>query len=172
MSYSVNSSELKKIKNVKKHYQGALEYLSDYDRDSINKLNGNSPRFVLSVDECVEIIEAVTERRCTDEDKTSVKKVIGAIYQSFLGEEVYPTVEEKAVNLLYFLMQENSVLYNNRENAVIVFMYFLDKNGLLFDGGEKKISDKTIVLMTIALSLAGQKNKEKVIKLITNFLIN
>ena len=171
MYYSVTSAELKKIKNEQKHYQGAMEFLTDYDHDSINKLKGNNPCYVMTVDECTGIIEAVTGRSCSEEEIKSIRKVIGAVYQSFLGEEVFPSAEGKAVNLLYFLMQENSVFHNDRKNAAVLFMYFLDKNGLLFDSGEKRISDRTIVLMTIALSLVEQKNKEKVIKLLTNFLI-
>jgi len=172
MIQNINSVDLKKINNAKKHYQGAIEYLENYDRDSLNKLRGTKPRYVITVEECTELIESITGESCSEEKINLLRQGLGAIYKSFLGEEVYPTAEEKAVNLLYFLLQENGILENDRKSAVLLFLYFLDKNGLLYENGEKRISDKTLVLMTIMMSCIKKNNKEKMVTLLTNFLIN
>lgn len=170
MSYIIDTIESKKIKNAKKHYQGAIEYLSGYDSDSLNKLKGHKPQYAITVDECIRVIEMVTGKECGEEKIYRLREGIGSIYKSFLGEEVYPSVEEKAVNLLYLLLQKNGVLEGDREHAAILFLYFLDKNGLLYENGEKRLSDKTLVLMTILMSCVKTENKNKMVTLLTNFL--
>ena len=76
---------------------------------------------------------------------------IGNIYQSFGGQEIYPTLEEKAAHLLYFVTKNHSFLDGNKRIAATMFLYFLDKNGVLFTEGKKLIDDHTLVALTIMI---------------------
>lgn len=164
------SNEIKRIEISKKHYQRAFEYLKNYESDSIKKNVGNLSEYTISVEECRLIIEELVDKKMDDNQLEKLKKYISEIYQSFLGEEVYKSTEAKAVKLLYLLINDEGILKNNIECAVSVFLYFLDKNGLLYSDGEKNISDKTLVLLTILLKTTRECDKEKTINLITNFL--
>lgn len=93
---------------------------------------------------------------------------IGAIYQSFAGEDWYPTLEEKAANLLYFITKNHSFFDGNKRIAATMFLYFLDKNGALFKDGEKLIDDHTLVALTIMIAESNPEEKEMMISVIMN----
>ena len=77
----------------------------------------------------------------------------GNIYQSFGGEDIYPTLEEKAANLLYFVTKNHSFSDRNKRIAATIFLYFLDKNGILYnENGNKRIADYTLVALTIMIA--------------------
>lgn len=105
------------------------------------------------------------------EKDDSFKGSIGNIYQSFGGQEVYPTLEEKAANLLYFITKNHSFLDGNKRIAATIFLYFLDKNGALFANGKKLIDDHTIVALTIMTAESNPQEKEMMITVIMNCLI-
>ena len=98
----------------------------------------------------------------------SFKGSIGAVYQSFDGEDVYPTLEEKAANLLYFVTKNHSFSDGNKRIAATMFLYFLDKNGVLFRDGEKLIDDHTLVALTIMIAESNPEEKEMMISVIMN----
>ena len=98
----------------------------------------------------------------------SFKGSIGAIYQSFAGEDLYPTLEEKAANLLYFVTKNHSFSDGNKRIAATMFLYFLDKNGVLFKNGEKLIDDHTLVALTIMIAESNPEEKEMMISVIMN----
>ena len=98
----------------------------------------------------------------------SFKGSIGAIYQSFAGEDLYPTLEEKAANLLYFVTKNHSFSDGNKRIAATMFLYFLDKNGVLFKDGEKLIDDHTLVALTIMIAESNPEEKEMMISVIMN----
>ena len=105
-----------------------------------------------------------------NEKDDSFKGSIGNIYQTFVGTDVYSTVEEKAANLLYFVTKNHSFSDGNKRIAATMFLYFLEKNGMLFIDGEKIIEDYTLVAITIMIAESKPDEKETMVKLVMNFL--
>ena len=105
-----------------------------------------------------------------NEKDDSFKGSIGAIYQSFGGEDLYPSLEEKAANLLYFITKNHSFSDGNKRIAATIFLYFLDKNGVLFQNGNKLIDDHTLVALTIMIAESNPQEKEMMISVVMNCL--
>ena len=95
-------------------------------------------------------------------------KSIGNIYQSYAGQEIYVSLEEKAANLLYFVTKNRSFFDGNKRIAATMFLYFLDKNNALFDEGRKLIDDHTLVALTIMIAESKPEEKEMMISVIMN----
>lgn len=86
--------------------------------------------------------------------------------------EIYPSIEEKAANLLYFIVKNHSFSDGNKRIAAALFLYFLDKNGVLFgESGEKRLADSTLVAVTIMIAESKPEEKEAMISLVMNFLV-
>lgn len=98
------------------------------------------------------------------------KSSIGAIYQTFDGKEVYPTIEEKAAHLLYFLVKNHGFIDGNKRISAALFVYFLDRNGALVNEGIQVINNKTLVALTIMLAESNPNEKELLVNLIMNLL--
>ena len=103
-----------------------------------------------------------------NEKDDSFKGSIGAIYQTFAGQEVYPSLEEKAANLLYFITKNHSFSDGNKRIAAAIFLYFMDRNQALFWDGEKVIADHTLVALTIMIAESKPEEKEMMISVIMN----
>lgn len=103
-----------------------------------------------------------------NEKDDSFKGSIGNIYQSFAGQDIYQTLEEKAANLLYFITKNHSFSDGNKRIAATMFLYFLDKNGILFADGNKLIDDHTLVALTIMIAESKPDEKEMMISVIMN----
>ena len=103
-----------------------------------------------------------------NEKDDSFKGSIGAIYQTFAGQEVYPSLEEKAANLLYFITKNHSFSDGNKRIAAAIFLYFMDRNQALFLDDEKIISDHTLVALTIMIAESRPEEKEMMISVIMN----
>lgn len=104
------------------------------------------------------------------EKDDSFRGSIGNIYQSFGEQELYPSLEEKAAHLLYFVTKNHSFLDGNKRIAATMFLYFLDKNGVLFADGKKLIDDHTLVALTIMIAESKPAEKEMMITVIMNCL--
>ena len=131
-----NSLDTKQVLSVVEKYSQALELLDAYDHQNMSRPTGNKATYVLTYEECREIIDSMkfgdSSSLFGNEKDDSFKGSIGAIYQSFAGEDVYPTLEEKAANLLYFITKNHSFSDGNKRIAATIFLYFLDKNQALF----------------------------------------
>ena len=102
------------------------------------------------------------------EKDDSFKGSIVNIYQSFNGVEMYPSLEEKAANLLYFICKNHSFVDGNKRIAATIFLYFLDKNDALYTCGEKKIENATLVALTLMTASSRSEEKEMMIKVVMN----
>ena len=100
----------------------------------------------------------------------SFNSSINVIYQTAFNEEIYPTIEEKAANLLYFITKNHSFVDGNKRIAASIFVYFLYMNNMLYVGERKIISDSTLASITILIAKSNPEEKEEIIKLIMNFL--
>lgn len=162
------------VLEVVKSYASALDLLDDYDHQCIAKPVGTSAVYVLDYDECMELIKTL---RFNDESSLfgiekddSFKSSIATIYQSFGGDDLYPSVQEKAANLLYFIVKNHSFHDGNKRIAATIFLYFLDRNGMLYHEGEKVISDSALVATTIMIAESKPEEKEAMVSLVMNFL--
>lgn len=174
MKRTQNSLDSKQVLNVIQKYSKALELLDSYDHQTMERPKGNAATYELNYEECMEVIFHMRFGAESDlfgrEKDDSFKGSIGNIYQSFGGQELYPTLEEKAAHLLYFVTKNHSFLDGNKRIAATMFLYFLDKNGVLFAGDEKLIDDHTLVALTIMIAESKPEEKEMMITVIMNCL--
>lgn len=173
MKRTQNELDAKQVLSVIENYNTALTLLDDYDHQCMKRPEGSKATYVLSYEECRNLIDQMRFNADSDlfghEKDDSFKGSIGNIYQSFGGEDVYPTLEEKAANLLYFVTKNHSFSDGNKRIAATVFLYFLDKNGILYDeNGNKRIADYTLVALTIMIAESRTEEKEMVVSIIMN----
>ena len=169
-----NQIESNQLLDVIEKYTLALDLLDDYDHQKIEKPKGNTATYTLTYEECRKVIDGMkfgSESELFGNEKDdSFKSSINAIYQTFGGQDVYPTLEEKAANLLYLITKNHSFSDGNKRIAAALFLYFLDKNNALFIDGKKVIDDYTLVAVTIMTAESKPDEKDTMIKLIMNFL--
>ena len=167
-----SSLDAKQVLTVVEKYSTALDLLDSYDHQTLKRPKGNVSTYVLTYEECRKVIDSMRFGTESDlfglEKDDSFKGSIGNIYQSFAGEEIYPSLEEKAANLLYFVTKNHSFVDGNKRIAATMFLYFLDKNGILFANGEKLIDDHTLVALTIMIAESRPEEKEIMIDVIMN----
>lgn len=168
--------DTKQILDVIEQYAVALDMLDDYDHQRLQKPEGSKEVYHLNYEECRELIDQMRYSAESDlfgnEKDDSFKGSIGNIYQTFGGEDVYPSVEEKAANLLYFVAKNHSFSDGNKRIAAAVFLYFLEKNNMLLQQGQKVIADHTLVAIIVMIAESQPNEKETMIKLIMNFLVH
>ena len=166
--------DAKQVLSVVEQYTVALDMLDDYDHQRISKPKGNATTYVLTYEECKDVISKMKFTSDSElfgnEKDDSFAGSIGTIYQTFGGQDVYPSVEEKAANLLYFVTKNHSFSDGNKRIAATMFLYFLDKNGMLMLDGNKIIEDYTLVAITIMIAESKPEEKETMVKLVMNFL--
>ena len=169
-----NKLDSAQILEVVQQYTRSLDLLDDYDHQRLQKPQGDTHAYVLTYEECRKLIDSM---RYGDESSVfgnekddSFKGSLGNIYQSFAGKDVYPSAQEKAANLLYLVTKNHAFSDGNKRIAAAVFLYFLERNGLLFRDGEKVIADHTLVAMVVMIAESKPEEKETMVKLVMNFL--
>ena len=166
--------DAKQILSVIEKYSLALDLLDAYDHQNMKRPEGGNTIYILSYEECRRVIDSMSYGESSNvfgnEKDDSFKGSIGAIYQTFAGQEVYPSLEEKAANLLYFITKNHSFSDGNKRIAAAIFLYFMDRNQALFLDGEKIISDHTLVALTIMIAESRPEEKEMMISVIMNCL--
>ena len=172
MKRTQNSLDSKQVLSVVERYSTALDLLDAYDHQNMSRPKGNAATYVLTYEECMEIIASMRFGDESDifgkEKDGSFEGSIGNIYQSFAGQDLYPTLEEKAAHLLHFVTKNHSFLDGNKRIAATMFLYFLDRNGVLFVGGEKTIDDHKLVALTIMIAESKPDEMEMMITVIMN----
>ena len=175
MKRAENALDTKQVLSVIEKYNTALDMLDDYDHQTMKKPEGNVPVYTVTYEECRSIIDEMKYGNDStlfgNEKDDSFKGSIGAIYQSFGGQDVYPTLEEKAANLLYFVVKNHSFSDGNKRIAAAMFLYFLDRNNALLIDGKKTIADYTLVALTIMIAESKPEEKEMMINVIMNCMI-
>lgn len=174
MKRTENQLDAKQVLSVIEKYSAALDLLDAYDHQNMTRPKGTEAVYILNYEECRTIIDSMkfsgSSELFGNEKDDSFKGSIGAIYQSFAGQEIYPSLQEKAANLLYFIIKNHSFSDGNKRIAAAIFLYFLDKNGVLFHNGEKTIADYTLVALTIMTAESRPEEKEMMISVIMNCL--
>jgi prophage maintenance system killer protein len=106
-----------------------------------------------------------------NEKDDSFKSSIATIYQTFNGIDLYPSIEEKAANLLYFITKNHSFTDGNKRIAAFLFLYFMERNGVLYDeSGRKRITDNALVALTLMIAVSKTEEKEIMVKVVINLI--
>ena len=175
MKQTENELDSRQVLSVIEKYSSALDLLDSYDHQNMTRPEGNPAIYVLSYEECMDVIQSMRFGDESDlfgkEKDDSFKGSIGNIYQSFGGTDIYESLEEKAANLLYFVTKNHSFFDGNKRIAATMFLYFLDKNEALVIDGQKKIEDATLVALTIMIAESRPEEKEMMISVIMNCML-
>lgn len=178
MKRAENQLDAKQVLSVIEKYNSALDMLDEYDHQTMSKPKGSKATYVLTYDECRAVINEMKFAAESDlfgnEKDDSFKGSIANIYQEFGGVEIYPSLEEKAANLLYFVTKNHSFSDGNKRIAAAMFLYFLDMNGALFHDDaktEKAIADQTLAALTIMIAESNPDEKEMMITVIMNCMV-
>ncbi|MBE6007111.1 MAG: Fic/DOC family protein [Sarcina sp.] len=173
MRRTQDSLDSRQVLSVIESYSSALDLLDAYDHQNMTRPKGTGAAYVLTYEECREVIDRMRFGDESDlfgrEKDGSFKGSIGNIYQSFGGVEIYPSLEEKAANLLYFVTKNHSFWDGNKRIAATMFLYFLDRNGVLYDeNGDKLLDDHTLVALTIMIAESRAEEKEMMVSVVMN----
>lgn len=172
MKRSETALDAKQVLTVVERYNKALDLLDDYDHQKLEKPKGSKTTYILTYEECRKVIDEMKfssdSKLFGNEKDDSFKGSIGNIYQSFAGVDIYPSLEEKAANLLYFVTKNHSFSDGNKRIAATMFLYFLDRNGVLFTNHEKLIDDHTLVALVIMIAESRPEEKDVMISIIMN----
>ena len=162
--------------SIIQEYSKALELLDNYDHQVVTKPEGlKKDTYQLTYEECRELIASMSFGSSStifghEKSEGALEGIVDSIYQSAFGEDAYPTVEEKAANLLYFIVKDHPFIDGCKRIAASIFIYFLNQNNLLFRDGKKIISESTLVAITLLLAESKPEEKEIMVKVIMNFL--
>lgn len=167
--------DAEQVLDVVKTYSTALDLLDGYDHQSIAKPKAERVAVELSYEECREFIDgmrfAAESTLFGNEKDGSFKSALGAVYQSFGGEDLYPSAEEKAANLLYLVTKNHAFSDGNKRIAAALFLYFLKRNNLLLrENGLKRIADHTLVALTVMIASSQPQEKDLMVNLVMTFL--
>lgn len=175
MLASALNIEEKEVLNVIEAYSNALTLLDDYDHGTIPKPDGIASIYRLTYEECRELIDSM--KYGNDSDVFGVEKEVGklngiiaAVYQNVFETELYPSIEEKAANLLYFLIKDHPFVDGCKRIGAAIFLEFLNKNKHLIIDGKQIISDSALVAITLMIAQSRPEEKETMVNLVMNFL--
>lgn len=156
-------------------YTNALTLLDQYDHQSLEKPDGESPVYRITYADCRKMVDSMEDTFKSDvfgveKEAGKVEGIIAAVYQSVFGGDVYPSLEEKAANLLYFMIKDHPFADGCKRIAASLFLEFLNRNKALFKAGEKVISDSALVAITLMIAESDPKEKEIMTTLVMNLI--
>ena len=157
MLASTLNIEEKEVLNVIEAYSNALTLLDDYDHGTIPKPDGIVSVYQLTYEECRELIDSMKYGNYSDvfgveKEYGKLNGILAAIYQNVFGTELYPSIEEKAANLLYFLIKDHPFVDGCKRIGASIFLEFLNKNKHLIIDGKQIISDSALVAITLMIA--------------------
>ena len=158
-----------------KAYQRGFKILDDYDHHCLEVPKGQKDIYIIQYDECIKLIHNTMFADQGDqfaiERDDSFKSSISTIYQSFGGNDLYPTLEDKASALLYFIVKNHSFIDGNKRIGATIFLYFLDKNNALYKNGIERINNDTLATLTILVATSRPEDKDIMMQLIKTIMI-
>lgn len=175
MLASALNIEEKEVLNVIEAYSNALTLLDDYDHGTIPKPDGIASVYKLTYEECRELINSMKYGNYSDvfgveKELGKLNGIIAAVYQNVFGTELYPSIEEKTANLLYFLIKNHPFVDGCKRIGASIFLEFLNKNKHLIIDGKQIISDSALVAITLMIAESRPEEKETMVNLVMNFL--
>lgn len=170
----LKGNEAQEIIKVINNYSNALDLLDDYDHKRIIKPNGTKDNKQITYEDCLNIITKLRFSNGSDlfalERNQGLKEIIGTIYQSFDGKDLYPTIEEKAANFLYLIIKNHAFIDGNKRIAATLFIYFLEFYNILYIENKQIIDNNTLVAITLLIAESNPKEKTILTDLVMNFL--
>ena len=163
----------KEVLNVVEAYADALSMLDDYDHGCLTKPDGKDTVYRLSYEECRNLIDSMRFKSDVfgvEKETGKLEGILAAVYQNVFGKEVYPSIEEKAANLLYFLIKDHPFADGCKRIGATIFLEFLNKNNHLFIDHRQIVSNSALVAITLMITESGPEEKETMVKLVMNFL--
>ncbi|MBS7123492.1 MAG: virulence protein RhuM/Fic/DOC family protein, partial [Coprobacillus sp.] len=157
-----------------KAYQRGFKILDDYDHHQLEVPQGQKDTYVLHYDECMKLIHNTMFDNKGDlfsiEKDDSFRSSISTIYQSFGDVDLYPTLEDKASALLYFIVKNHSFIDGNKRIGATIFLYFLNMNNALYKNGMERINNDALATLTILVASSRPEDKEIMMQLIKTIL--
>ena len=156
-------------------YTNALMLLDQYDHQSLKKPAGSKDIYRITYEECRNMVNAMEDSFHSDvfgveKEKGKVEGILAAVYQNVFGGDVYPSLEEKAANLLYFMIKDHPYADGCKRIAASLFLEFLVRNNALYKDGQKRISDGALVAITLMIAESEPKEKDIMVNLVMNLL--
>ena len=174
MEERLENNDAKEILKVIGDYSKALDLLDDYDHRTLKKIKGNVDERKIQYSDCIDVINKLRFNEesilfAVERDK-GLESIIGNIYQSFAGQDIYKSIEEKAANFLYLTVKNHVFADGNKRIAATLFIYFLNFYGILYKDGRQTIDNNTLTALTLLIAESNPKEKEVLIDLVMNFL--
>jgi prophage maintenance system killer protein len=174
---ALTSDEAKGLFEVIRDYSYGLDVLDDYDHGRIEIKSATAKEsYQLTYDEGIRLIQQMRQKfggssLFGHEKDQSFKSALGAIYQTFSSKDLYPSVEEKAANLLYLVVKNHSFSDGNKRIAAALFVWFLDRNKILYKAdNSKRIADNALVAITLMIAESQPKEKDIIVALVVNLI--
>ena len=172
----LEGSDAKEILKVIAEYSKALDLLDDYDHKTLKKIEGNIDERKIKYEDCINIINKLRFNEestlfAVERDK-GLESMIGNIYQSFDGQDIYKSIEEKGANFLYLIVKNHVFTDGNKRIAATLFIYFLNFYGILYKNERQVIDNNTLAALTLLIAESNPKEKDVIIDLVMNFLNN
>ena len=172
----LEGNDAKEILKVIGDYSKALNLLDDYDHRTLKKIDGKIDERKIKYSECIEIINRLRFNEesslfAVERDK-GLESIIGNIYQSFAGVDIYKSIEEKGANFLYLVVKNHVFADGNKRIAATLFIYFLNFYGILYKNEKQTIDNNTLAALTLLIAESNPKEKDVIIDLVMNFLNN
>ena len=169
-----NEREIKEIIKVINDYSKGLDLLDDYDHRTLKKIKGRKSNKIISYEECIDVIKNLKFNESSNlfalERNKGLSAILGNIYQTFNGNDVYDSVEEKCANLLYMVVKNHVFIDGNKRIAATLFIYFLNSYNLLYKDDKQVIDNNTLASLTLLIASSNPKEKEVLVDLVVNFL--
>ena len=168
------SADAKEILKVIGNYSKALDLLDDYDHRNLLKPKGSNNKKQIKYEDCLEIIKKLRFNEESDifaiERNKGLESIIGSIYQTFDGSDVYKSIEEKAANFLYMVVKNHVFIDGNKRIAATLFIYFLNYYDILYKDNKQVVDNNTLASLTLLIAESNPKEKEVITDLVMNFL--
>ena len=172
----LENNDAKEILKVIGEYSKALDLLDDYDHKTLQKVSGNTDDRKIKYEECIDIIRKLKFNEKSTlfaiERDRGLESIIGNIYQSFDGQDIYKSVQEKASNFLYMVVKNHVFTDGNKRIAATLFIYFLNFYNILYKDNKHIIDNNTLTALTLLIAESNPQEKDIIISLIMNFLHN
>ena len=170
----LENNDAKEILHVIGSYSKALDLLDDYDHRTLKKIDGSKDARKIKYEDCIEIINKLRFNEesnlfAIERDK-GLSSIINNIYQSFDGQDIYKSIEEKASNFLYLIVKNHTFIDGNKRIAATLFIYFLNFYNILYKNNKQVIDNNTLAALTLLIAESNPKEKEVIIDLVMNFL--
>lgn len=170
----LENNDAKEILKVIGDYSKALDLLDDYDHRTLKKIKGTTDDRMIGYQDCLDIIHQLKFNEKSEifgvERDNGLESIINNIYQSFGGQDMYNSTQEKASNFMYLIVKNHVFIDGNKRIAATLFIYFLNYYGILYKEDRQVIDNNTLTALTLLIAESNPKEKDIIIDLVMNFL--